>query len=420
MKDVPRVTSNRLPLHALFAANAVSMVGNVMTMLAVPWFVLQTTGSASQTGVAAFFTALPLVIAGIFGGAVVDRLGFKRMSVASDIASGATIACIPLLHLTVGIQFWQLLALVFLGALLDTPGVTARRSMLPDLAEQAGMRLERANAIASSIQRLSTLVGPPAAGLLIVVMGASNVLWLNAGTFLISAILVTLFIPYVQREADESESSGGYFRDLLDTFHYIRSDRLMFSLVVAVGVTNFLEALTVVVWPVLAERVYGGSAFALGLILAGTGAGALMSAIAFGAIGHRLPRRATFIGGFITAAVPLGFIALFPLLPILVGLRIIQGIGAGPLNPILDTVFQERVPANMRGRVFGLIVSIAWIAIPIGSLISGYLIEFVGLRTAIISIAAAYLTATLSMMLIPALRDMERAEPAKAVSEPAA
>ncbi|MBA2452694.1 MAG: MFS transporter, partial [Chloroflexia bacterium] len=205
----------------------------------------------------------------------------------------------------------------------DTPGVTARRSMLPDLAEQAGMRLERANATTSSIQRFATLVGPLAAGLLIAVMGASNVLWLNAGTFLISAMLVTVLIPSVERAPGSEESGAGYFNDLLAAFHYIRSDRLIFSLIIAVGVTNFLEALTVVVWPVLAERVYGGSAFALGLILAGTGAGALMSAIAFGAIGHRLPRRATFIGGFVTAAIPFGFIALFPLLPILVGLRVI-------------------------------------------------------------------------------------------------
>lgn len=108
-----------------------------------------------------------------------------------------------------------------------------------------------------------------------------------------------------------------------------------------------------------------------------------------------------------------------PLLPVLVGLRIIQGLGAGPLNPILDTVFQERVPAHMRGRVFGLIVSIAWIAIPLGSLASGYLIEFAGLRVAIVSIAFAYLAATLSMLLIPALREMERVESVAAVSEPA-
>jgi MFS family permease len=251
-------------------------------------------------------------------------------------------------------------------------------------------------------------------------MGASNILWLNAGTFLISAALVKLFIPDVKREADEGESGAGYFRDLLDTFHYIRSDRLIFSLIVAVAVTNFLDALSVVVWPVLAERVYGGSAFALGLIYAGTGAGALVSGIAFGAIGHRLPRRATFIGGFVTAAIPYGFIALFPILPVLVGLRVCVGLGAGPLNPILDTVFQERVPAAMRGRVFGLIVSIAWIAIPIGSLFSGYLIELAGLRTAIVAVAVAYLAATLGMFLIPALRQMERAEPVTSVSEPVA
>lgn len=411
---------HRLPLYALFAANAVSVVGNVMTMVAVPWFVLQTTGSAGKTGLAAFFTALPLVIAGIFGGAIVDRLGFKRMSIVSDIASGVTVACIPLLHLTIGIQLWQLLALVFLGALLDTPGVTARRSMLPDLADQAGIGLERANAVTSSIQRFAILLGPPVAGLLITVLGASNILWLDAVTFFVSAAIVSALIPRVERDPDEAEPTAGYFKDLHAAFLYIRSDRLIFSLICAVGVTNFLEALTVVVWPVLAERVYGGSPLALGLMLAGTGAGALASAVAFGAIGHRLPRRPTFIGGFVTAAVPLGFIALFPLLPILVGLRVIEGLGAGPLNPILDTVFQERVPARMRGRVFGLLVSIAWIAIPLGSLISGYLIEFAGLRAAIVAVAVAYLSATLGMLLIPALRQMERVEPTQAESEPAA
>ncbi len=406
----------RLPLFALFAANSVSMIGNVMSMVAVPWFVLQTTGSASKTGLAAFATALPLVIAGIFGGAIVDRLGFKRMSMVSDLASGAMVALIPLIHLTVGIQLWQLLTLVFLGALLDTPGVTARRALLPDLAEQAGMRLERANGIHGSIGRFAFLLGPPLAGLLIVALGASNVLWLNAGTFLISAALVGSLIPQVRHVVDDGDAEG-YFQDLRAGFQYIRSDRLISSLICAVAVTNFLDALSVVVWPVLADRYYGGSSLALGLMLAGLGVGAVVSGIAFGAIGHRLPRRATFLTGFVVAALPMLFIALFPPLWAVIGLRIAQGIGAGPLNPILDTVFQERVPARMRGRVLGLVTSIAWIAMPLGSLLSGYLIEWASMQVAIIAIAAAYIATTLGMVLIPALHQMDRAEPLPVASE---
>ena len=68
---------NPLPLYALFAANAISLVGNVFTLIAIPWFVLQTTGSAAQTGVTGFFAVMPAVLAGFLGGTLIDRLGYK-------------------------------------------------------------------------------------------------------------------------------------------------------------------------------------------------------------------------------------------------------------------------------------------------------------------------------------------------------
>ncbi len=108
-------------LYALFTANAISLTGNVFSNIAIPWFVLQTTGSATQTGITGFFTILPVVIAGFFGGTIIDRLGYKRTSIIADIASGVTTALIPLLHFTIGMQFWQLMVLVFFGALLDMP-----------------------------------------------------------------------------------------------------------------------------------------------------------------------------------------------------------------------------------------------------------------------------------------------------------
>src|SRR4051794_26415121 len=112
----------RVPIIALLAANAISMVGNSLGIVAIPWFVLETTGSAARTGVVAFATVLPTVLAAILGGALVDRVGNKRISVIADLVSAGTVACIPLLHHTVGIAFWQLVLLVFLGALLDAPG----------------------------------------------------------------------------------------------------------------------------------------------------------------------------------------------------------------------------------------------------------------------------------------------------------
>jgi MFS family permease len=95
---------------------------------------LQTTGSAAQTGITGFFTILPVVVAGFFGGTLVDRMGYRRTSIVADLASGLTVALIPLLHFTIGLEFWQLMVLVFLGGLLDAPGSTARTALIPDLA----------------------------------------------------------------------------------------------------------------------------------------------------------------------------------------------------------------------------------------------------------------------------------------------
>jgi MFS family permease len=400
----------RLPVLALLTANAVSQTGNVLTMLAVPWFVLETTGSPVKTGLTLFATTLPMVIAGIFGGALVDRTGFKRMSVLSDLASGVTVALIPLLYHTVGLAFWQLLTLVFLGTLLDAPGETARRSLLPDLARLAGMPLERANAATQAIQRGSRLLGAPLAGLLIATAGADGALWLDALTFAASAAIVAIFVPSVHGVARSEEP---YLRQIGSGIRFIWSDRLIRTLVLSVALTNALDAPLAVAFPVYAKEVYG-TATALGLMVAGGGAGALIGTTLYGAVGHRLPRRAVFIGGFIAAGLPLWLLVPAPPLWVAVLRALLTGIAAAPLNPVLDTVFQERVPVALRGRVFGTITAIAWLAMPLGVLAGGLLLDAFGVRPTIAGIATCYLVATVSLLFLRSLRQMDaRADAAR-------
>ena len=100
----PDPSRRRAPLYALFLADTVSLAGNAVAQLAIPWYVLITTGSAALTGLAVFFGLLPVVISGFLGGVIVDRLGFRRTSVIADLASSAAVAAIPALHVTVGID----------------------------------------------------------------------------------------------------------------------------------------------------------------------------------------------------------------------------------------------------------------------------------------------------------------------------
>src|SRR5260221_3201954 len=139
------------PLYALFLANAVSAIGDVLAFLALPWFVLQTTGSLTQTGIAAACTTASFAVSAFFGASVVDWLGYRRASVISDLASGASIALIPLLHLIGQLTFPELLALVFLAGFFTTPGATARSALVPDLAALSQARMERVTATADGI-----------------------------------------------------------------------------------------------------------------------------------------------------------------------------------------------------------------------------------------------------------------------------
>ena len=395
----------RLPFYSFLAASAISLIGNYLTMIAVPWFVLETTGSPAKTGLVGFFTALPAVIATFFGGTIVDRLGFKKISIISDIGSGVTVALIPLLYHTVGLEFWGLLTLVFFSALLDAPGHTARASLLPDLAEEGEIDLERANAFQQAIQRGSILIGPAIAGLLITWIGSSNVLWLDAGTFAISAILFALTIPTGDvKPLSESK----YLDDLKEGLQFLRENRLLLSLVITVAITNFLDApLFSVVMPVYAKEIFE-DATRLGIIISSFGAGAMLGALVFGAIGPRLPRRPTYVLSFIMLGLPFWALIFTPPFPVVAGLLFITGVMSGPINPLIMTVAQEHIPAEMRGRVFGLLSAGAFVAAPLGMLLAGYLLEYTSIRITITVIAAGYLLVTMAQIFNKSLHTMNR------------
>ena len=400
-------THNPIPLYSLFVANAISLVGNVFSLIAIPWFVLQTTGSAARTGVTGFFTILPVVVAGFLGGTLIDRLGYKKTSILADIASGVTTALIPLIHLTIGLEFWQLLILVFLGALLDTPGSTAREALLPELAEQAGMPIERVTSITHVIERGARLVGAPLAGLLIGVMGTANVLWLDAASFFVSAAIIG-FVISAPKFAEKEEKTGKYFDELRDGLRFIAHDKLILSIVVMVMLTNFLDAIFGgVVQPVYVKEVFG-DALDLGLLLAANGGGAVVGGLIFAAIGHRLPRHATFVAAFVLTGFRFWVYALYPPLAVLIATTFITSIGAGPINPIIGAVEFERIPPNMRGRVFGAVTAGAWIAMPLGMLLGGVLTEKLGTFVMMIGLAITFLITTLSMAFIPAMKEMNR------------
>lgn len=396
----------RAPLHALYVADAISLAGNAVAQLAIPWFVLTTTGSATLTALAVFFNFLPIVLAGFLGGVVVDRLGFRTTSIVADIASSAAVAAIPLLHSTVGLEIWALMALVFLGALLDAPGSTARAALFPDLVELAGVRMERASGIRGAIQQSSLLVGAPIGGLLVAGVGATNALWLNAASFVVSAALVAMFVARPAKAAGE-EPRGRFFAELAEGLRFVWDQRLLRALVLTVLLTNLLDAPLPVVMAVFAEAEFG-SAADLGLMYGVFGGAALVGSLAYSSIGHRLPRRRTFVSCFAVLPVMYVTMATLPSLPVALVALAVVGLAAGPLNPLIFTVTAEVVPTELRGRVFGAVRAGAWAAIPLGILVGGALVATIGVAATFLAIGLSYTAVVGYGFFNPAFKEMDR------------
>lgn len=419
--DPDRSQRNRLPAFALLTASTVSGIGSAFTYIALPWFVLQTTGSASKTGLTGFFVALPGFIAGMFGGTIVDKLGFKYSSIVCDLVSALGIMSIPFLYDTFGLSFWQILVFVFIGSLLEIPGMTARRSLLPELAQMAGMRLEQVNSLFESIQALALLIGPPIAGILIGILMAGNVLWIDGASFIFSAVVVAVFIPLIkapEKAAIAAAKAGRYFDELKAGLRFLRADRLLFGMAICVGISNFLSSpLYSVVLPVWVDHYFGDAAI-LGVIAAFFGVAMLAGALGYGVVGHRISRRWIWLLSFLAAPPAFLTMGLTHALIIVIPVAMVAGFFSGPVNPLMVTVRHERIPIEMRARVFATFSAITAVAAPLGMVIAGFLTDRMGIAGILLLMALLNGLLALSMPFLPFVGDFDTSRPGESRPQP--
>jgi MFS family permease len=405
---------DRMGIPALVAATIISGTGNNLTAIAIPWFVYATTGSAAKTGLVAFAGLLPVLISGLVGGLVIDRVGFKRSSVLSDIISGVTVAIIPTLYLLDALQFWHLLALTFAGAIFDVPGAAARDSMVPQLAARVRMPLERANSARQLGIYSASFVGPILAGVLIAALGATTVLLLDAASFAISALVIGLLVPFKAQSrtrpgsAEAQQSPANFLSEALGGVRLLMGDPLLSTIVFISVFANFLfSPLIAVIFPVYV-KVNFGSPQAFGFLVAAFGAGSIISTLGYAAIGARLRRYPVFATGLAVASAGLWFLPWAQLITVSIFGAFLTGTALGPMNAAAMVVIQERVPEEMLGRAFSSLMALATLASPVGVLLAGLALDAVSSREVLAAIAAGFTLISVFGIASPALRSVDQ------------
>ncbi|WP_405061842.1 MFS transporter [Kribbella sp. NBC_01505] len=397
--NTPTSTPHRAPLIAYLIANVVSICGTRVSAIAIPWFVLTSTGSPVKTGLVALAEMAPLVICKVIGGPWIDRVGARRVSILADSASTGVVAAIPLLHALHLLSFPVLLALVAVAGALRGPGDSAKGVMIPEIAIAARVPMERVTGLSSTTDRLAGFIAVAIAGGLITLVGEVNALWVDAASFGVCAALIYRWLPHRQPVVEEATTTedSRYGQQLLDGWRFLRGDKLILPLVLMIGMTNLLDTAVGAVFLPVWINDHGLGPGHLSLVLTAFGVTATLFALVASAIGHRIPRKAVFIVAFLICGAP-RFVVMAVDAPLwaLAGIYAVCGIGAGFINPVLSALFIERIPPHLFGRVNSLSSAVAWAGVPLGGLFAGAAIAVIGMAPALLLAGALFFAATMS------------------------
>jgi MFS family permease len=405
--------SRRTPLWGFLAAQAVSISGTRLSMIAIPWFVLTSTGSATQTGVVAFAEMAPLVLLQFLAGPFIDRLGARRVALVCDWCSALVVGTIPLLHELGLLTFPALIGLVAVAGAFRGPGDAAHHAMLPLLVEHAHLPTERVTGLTGAVERTASLAGAALAGALVAAVGGADALVVDAGSFALSAVILGLTTRGLaparkEPEADAHEVASSYARELRDGWSFMRRDPVLMGIGVMVAVTNLLDqAWSVVLVPVWAkESGYGVGA--VGLLAATFGASAVVGSVLAAAWAERLPRYRVYLVCFIVGGVP-RFVMLATDQPLwaILAVAVVGGCASGFLNPVLGAVLFDRTPPDLMGRVTSMNIAMSWSLIPFGGILGGLAVGATGLAPALLLVGAAYLVTTLAPAVQPRWKEMD-------------
>lgn len=399
----------RGPLLGLLTAQGISVGSSRVTMIALPWLVLVSTGSAAKTGVVASAETLPYVLASALGGPFINRMGPRRVGISADLTSAFVLGAVVVASKTGQLSLWLLLILVALFGLLRSGGDNAKRVLLPDVVATSGVALERATSFNESIGRMAMLLGAPLAGLLITLVGAVNVLLVNVVMLPLGAASLALATAGLSARPDRASSARTYLASLRAGAGYVWHDTLIRGIVLVLVLTNlFDQAFFSVLLPVWV-RAAGGTAAELGLLAGALGLGALIGSLTFAALAPKAPRYLTFALALVLGGAPRLFVmaatdAIWPM----IGVAFATGLAISVLNPILYAVAYQRIPRAMQANVLGMAVAAAWAGIPLGGLIGGWALQWLGLRPGLLVLAGIYLAATLLPTVLPVWRQLDR------------
>jgi MFS family permease len=383
----------------LFSGQIVSQIGDSMNKVALLWFVYELTGSAFSMTIIGLLQTIPPLVFGPLIGVYLDRMRKKPVMIWVDLIRTVLVTLIPLFYAMEALTLERLYVLVFATSIVSTIFGPALASAVPLMVSRT--QLTAANALIQGTANIGLLVGPAISGLGIATMGAHNVLYLNAGTFMVSVLCL---VPISLRETPGASAGPrdgvGIIQDLMVGFRFIFfQHRTVLLLMLTATLYSLGASAFVFILPVFARQLLDASPYELGWLWSSLGIGMLaasawLARMNQGDIRSRLQLISATLAVGAVAVCVLGMLEAPALAALLI---VVFGGSTAVFTPIVWAMLQELTPEFLLGRVFTTFSTGAMASAMAGMAGFGWAADAIGPAASLVGIGVVLLcTATVA------------------------
>jgi MFS family permease len=383
----------------LFLATFASSIGTWLAFVALVVDVYDRTGDANWVSALLIADFLPIVLVGILLGPLIDRLPRRNILVAADVLRAGVFCVLP--FATSAAQIVGLALIIGVATSLFRPAVFAG---LPNLVPDDD--LGHANGILQSAENFAWAVGALAGGALVAASGPDAAYWLNAGTFVVSA----LFILGIRQSLEErvGSASAGHRRDLVEGLRMVTRSRGLLTILVAWSIVTLGQAIGNVSEIVLAKEEFNAGDFGYGVLVATAAVGLTIGSLAGGDLIRRYGIRTPYVAGVVLLAVGFAAAAVSPNVWVAAIFVVVSGLGNGAVVVCNAVLVQRGAPDRLRGRAFTVVMSIGYAFFGLGMIVAGPLTNGFGARTAWgISAVLCAVAACFALVLLSGVEERE-------------
>jgi MFS family permease len=407
MKSTFRALHNR-NFSALLFGQTLSRIGDFLFQIALAWWVLEKTGSATAMGTVLFFSTLPMVVFVLIGGVIVDRMPRGLLLFMCDMARCFIMIVGAWLAFTDQLVLWQIYVIAILFGFADAFFLPAYNALIQQIV--ADDDLPSANSINSLSMQFGRVAGPAIGGLIVGFGGTGTAFGLNAVSFFIGALTVAslLNLPAPAREQQTESMLKQFKDDLRDGFGTIFASPVLWVAILVFAFTNItLAGPYSIAMPFLVQQKLGGDERMLGFIYAIFPIGFAISSLALGSFKKLRYRGILFYICCALAGIGLGVFGLGLPLPVLAFAAIVNGAALEIDSLIWTNLMQEMVPPEKMGRVSSVDALGSFVLLPIGFAFTGWLIDAIGVTTVFIAAGCVTVVIGLLPLLNPLIRKLD-------------